>query len=630
MYKDLLELEKHGKQNKGCLLHAMSGDPVRTVGMEPRFSLFQDPALTDLDDSDFWKNRRLKIRCDEARPICGQCTRRAHLLQGEECEYADFSGRTESEVLQERIYGLEARIRDLEAPKPERGSLRLFQPYPEGQDRGQSSQVTEASSNSLEHIHASTPLVPTQLPELSLERHQSLLKSVLSQSFNLGFFLNPTRFWDTAPGHPSDSLTPGLLGTIYVLGSHLQSSASESELESESGEQRPSQLQLQLQLQHSLPRSLSEVPTMLNSTHPHRTVHSIQAEVLLSTYFFDTGRMVEGMYHLNQAVSVVIGAGLDRHRGGVGSRSAVTSNPHSHQGIGIGIGMSPPRQAIEEGERINAFWMVYMLSNVWGAMVGSYAFEGIGTPWGQFDLTDYEQVLYGVHALALCAESSILLNRAATLTSSFDSSPSLSLPSVYTNLGSFDPPDLSDTEKRQFFDSFKALDNLIDSFITSRLPPTAMDGVDRNADPTSQGFSGFGFSVVLLTHTIAYTSCIQLHSLFIHTDPQSLAKSLVSAKASVQLLRQGQASSNGGNGNVRSSAFVVPILGMLWTSIGMVFLKEIEFSRLRRRGGGDVDREGEMMLDLEWLLKTMRGFSGRSVLMRNQYTLLQEALKQLT
>ena len=69
-------------------------------------------------------------RCDGNRPVCGQCSRRSH-LGVVECEYADFDGKTESEVLQDRISGLENRIRELQAPQGSSTFVPLAHPYPE-------------------------------------------------------------------------------------------------------------------------------------------------------------------------------------------------------------------------------------------------------------------------------------------------------------------------------------------------------------------------------------------------------------------------------------------------------------------------------------------------------------------
>ncbi|KAL0577822.1 hypothetical protein V5O48_004150, partial [Marasmius crinis-equi] len=447
--------------------------------------------------------------------------------------------------------GLENRIKELQNPNASR-SVQLVNPY-SGQAQAQ------------------RPSYENPPPEIQ----RILLNAVLTQSFNIGFFLNPSRFWeavmsDSSSGHP-ERPTEGLLTVVNLLGLHLS---------------RPQDAQIQPLLNSSL----QQVSNMLNSTHPSRIIHGIQAEVLLSTYFFDTGRVVEGQYHLDAAVSLAIGVGLHQIRSGRTRRSA-TSLP-------------PPRDAIEEGERINAFWTVYMLSAVWGVALGSAestsVFEGNGgtvdTPW-PLDMVDYEKHgiprgLIGTSTVqnflsqgqsgndrvssvnALSAQASVLLHSAGDLTTRFRS-------------------DISGSERRRLLETFSSLDNLIDSFIDSRLPP--MDGLD----PTSRVFGA-----ALLSHTLAYAACIQLHSPFVDRDPSSMAKSLAAAEASVALLRRAS-----------SASFVSPIMAMLWVSAGRVILKELARLRRSRRGAGGNEREGELLRELERLIEAMMVFAERSVLM---------------
>ncbi|KAF9257560.1 hypothetical protein L218DRAFT_949095 [Marasmius fiardii PR-910] len=494
----------------------------------------------------------VETRCDEVQPVCGGCTRRAHLLHGQPCQYG---GNTESEVLQERVSELENRIRELEGIRET--PLLLFHPYPEPNDwlQNQSTELSfKLSQTTPSEARASS--IPSQPPHAwPLARRQSLLNLFLTQTFNLGFFLNPNRFWDSAlsdlPADHPEKPAPGLLDTVYLLGLHLspRPAANVEELEHHK--------------RVLLSRSLQEVPNMLNSTHPHRIIHRLQAEVLLSTYLFDCGRVLEGRYHLDSAVSLAIGAGLHRIR-------SANREQTGHMEM-----LPPPRDAVEEGERINAFWTVYTLSNVWSAVSESpppgCALDGNGTridtPW-PLDMTDYQK--YGLpyncvgnstvlnflsptrpHVgvvtsnQALHAQASILLVRATNLKFDFDSG---------TNTWNAD--------EGQSFDS---LNNLIDEFIARRLPsiPTT---TSTDSDTT------------LSTRTIAYVSRIQLHSPFIYADPRSLQVSIEAAKSSVQLLRQGGCPS-----------FVSPIMGMLWKIIGSVVRKEV--SRLRRSGAQWSDAE---------------------------------------
>jgi hypothetical protein len=90
-------------------------------------------------------------------------------------------------------------------------------------------------------------------------------------------------------------------------------------------------------------------------------LHTIQAEVLLATYFFQNTRFLEAKYHLGAAVSLVIGSGLHR------IRSAATGGPSApalHT-------LAPPRDPMEECERITAFWTVVTLDNCWTIADGS-------------------------------------------------------------------------------------------------------------------------------------------------------------------------------------------------------------------------------------------------------------------
>ncbi|KAI3612458.1 hypothetical protein WG66_010051 [Moniliophthora roreri] len=544
--------------------------------------------------------RKRKIKCDGGRPTCGQCLRRAH-LGIEECEYADISGRTQSEILEENISRLESRIHELEDPS-RASSVTLHQPY---MGQGQSS----ASASS-----ADAAQVPQEPPD---DVRRSLLSSFLPQGDNFGFFLNATRFWEATLsslpiGHPSRP-TPALLSAVYLVAHYLATRQTQ--------DQRHQQL---------LSQALQEAASTLTSTHPNRVMHGIQAEVLLSTYLFDNGRILEGKYHLSTAVSLAIGAGLHQ------IRSQQNRSPS----------LPPPVDPIEEGERINAFWTVYMLSNMWGVAVGSTSStifdtnpsSEIDTPW-PLDMSEYERASiyawpgsvqlsdffpftqrglsgnivgsstirnflaqtstdapghgshYGSSPLALSVKASVLLDRAATIASSFRAN-------------------MTEAERQEFLNSFSFHEGLIDSFISSSIPP--LNGLDP-ASPL--------FRIALVIHTLSYTAIIQLHSVFAERDARSMSKSLAAAEASVSLLRQ-----------ARHAPLVNPIMAVLWMNAGKVLLQEIGRLRSRRARSGTPsggDREGELHHGLQRLSETMGVFAGSSVLMRDQLSNLQQAHQRL-
>lgn len=123
---------------------------------------------------------------------------------------------------------------------------------------------------------------------------------------------------------------------------------------------------------------------------------AIQAEVLLANFFFAAGRFLEGRYHSSAATSLAITCRLNA----LGLPGAA--------GAGLGMGLvraaydasaAGPGDAVDQGERVNAFWAVYVLDKCWSVALGSPSAISdnstsgarISTPW-PLALADYEQV----------------------------------------------------------------------------------------------------------------------------------------------------------------------------------------------------------------------------------------------
>jgi len=132
-------------------------------------------------------------------------------------------------------------------------------------------------------------------------------------------------------------------------------------------------------------RATQEAATALSGNHPYKVMHSIQAEVLLATYFFSNGRFFEGKYHVANAASTAVSAGLHKIR----STSPI-----------LPATLPPHRDAVEEGERIICAWNVFNLDKCWAvALEDSPNFEHsnhvlaskIDTPW-PLDMDEFEQV----------------------------------------------------------------------------------------------------------------------------------------------------------------------------------------------------------------------------------------------
>lgn len=210
------------------------------------------------------------------------------------------------------------------------------------------------------------------------------IDTFLLHATEFGFFLDVLSFHHSALvaqpfGHPRRP-TPALLTTVYLWGAHLS---------------QPKLLQVD---EHALLiRALHHVATDTLGGHPKRILHTIQANILLATYFFRTARFLEAKDHLGSAVSLMLAVQMHQQR---------SSQSPSWALLGITDEMSPvyhqnsPQSTVEEGEQINGFWAVLSLHK----MI-SFALDPAGsicsalevtslqvdTPW-PFDSCDYRNV----------------------------------------------------------------------------------------------------------------------------------------------------------------------------------------------------------------------------------------------
>ncbi|KAG6812588.1 hypothetical protein H0H92_002057 [Tricholoma furcatifolium] len=184
---------------------------------------------------------------------------------------------------------------------------------------------------------------------LQLERADKSRKldTFIQHATQFGFFLDSGRFFWSAmlPRATGDAArpSPALISASYLWAYHLT-----SRQERANNLEDPREKALLENTLHHLAQDLA-------GTHPHRVVHAIQAEVLLSYYYLKMGKMLQGAHHANSTLSLVIAAELHRKAGGAGG------------------GLAPPVDAVEAGERVDAFWAVLVLNNHWAAIQGSQA-----------------------------------------------------------------------------------------------------------------------------------------------------------------------------------------------------------------------------------------------------------------
>ncbi|KAL0563506.1 hypothetical protein V5O48_018560 [Marasmius crinis-equi] len=202
------------------------------------------------------------------------------------------------------------------------------------------------------------------------------LKALLVQVFfqhvtDLPFFLDKNRFVASIAGTGYDGALNALLATLYLWGVHLCSEGHRRQFESRfatKAQQAVSQGILGMQGGRSKGDSL---------------LYLIQAEILMAQYLFRNWRHTEGRYHMIKALSLATGARLH----------AIRSAEHSSSDSVL----PPPANAVEEGERIRAFWTVMNQNNSCTSVDGSapsnlvYTNEPglrIDTPWPE-DMDTY-------------------------------------------------------------------------------------------------------------------------------------------------------------------------------------------------------------------------------------------------
>ncbi|KAJ3920400.1 hypothetical protein F5877DRAFT_38145, partial [Lentinula edodes] len=178
-------------------------------------------------------------------------------------------------------------------------------------------------------------------------------------AFQFGFFMHGPRLCQLMFSQSNFCLlSPNLLNVIYLWGIHL------------SGDERL--------LAHE-PLFLTRAVTFdLSGQQPRHVVHNIQAEILLVAYFLRLGNVNSAMHRLNSALSLCISYGLHRQ---------ASNRPN----IAISLHLPPPRDSIDQGERIDAFWTTFLFYKALDMknMISLIMDESIDTPF-PLEMSAYE------------------------------------------------------------------------------------------------------------------------------------------------------------------------------------------------------------------------------------------------
>ncbi|KAJ7286750.1 hypothetical protein C8J57DRAFT_571395 [Mycena rebaudengoi] len=585
--------------------------------------------------------RFLKIKCDGQKPMCGPCRKHP---KDDDCEYSDGPARSRTKALEDTVSRLEARLHELEHPEASTPSVMLHDPYastslpqltispphptlrslpnspyhPQPQLLSPSNSPPESLSSPLSPFSPHSPTggsppyqsrshpgpsplgifgTRTTSPspsEPNVEEIQTLLDSFLANASEFGFFMHERRFYESALLLDSSKRpTPALLQAAYTCGAHF------------------------LHLDHEgrfLEKALQCAATDLAASRPHPQafLHTIQAEVLISHYFFLVGRFIEARAHAGTAVALALGGGLHQIR-----------SLHYHDIPILALSedggvrhLHPPADAIEEGERINAFWVVFMLHrNLAVALdpaarvcgVFDTASMQIDTPW-PLDMEGYKQgrLSADVHGdstvrnflnqpvapsstslMELNVKACILLHRAVYMNAEWKSTvPSRDAQSMTT--------------------AFQVTDQLINT-LRAQLPNVAQ--------LSSRGSA----RTILLTRSLLNAATIKLHSIFMYSDPTSRQNCVAAARDMFHF----------GELNLHGLTCLHPIMGTLWMTACYVLADELKRLRsLQNTWPTDAaaDDEKEIYSYFQGGIAALRIFERDSVLMNHQLTKAQGAL----
>lgn len=528
--------------------------------------------------------RRRKMKCDGARPICGQCMRGD---RAEDCEYAANSSYSRTQGLEDTIARMEARIRELENPDNGQGAkLVLRNPYFANEFQQLPSSDLPISSHVAQNVQqaASSNLWWT-LDEPPMHMRENFIDRFLQSAVEVGFFLNTNRFRqsslrDLPHGH-HERPHPVLLSAAYLWGIHL------------TGEPYT---------QHEdaiLTRALSQLTGSLSSTHPQRIMHTIQAKVLLIHYLYANGRLLEGKYHTSSVVGLALAARLNKVR----SSEVTDAKP-----------LPAPVDSVEEGERIRACWTIFSLDKCWAVAFDSppnthcpaeMAGQQLDTPW-PLEMAGYEQGLFSEYGTSNRTSYTLqnFLNEVPASDSGDSALGFLAKGAILWELSTkifHQFRAASGQTLATHIDTFNRLDRLIDQVIASI------------------EIASLGRKEYILPRCIASAAAIRLHSGLANTNALSRGKCMIAAEAIVLSLNSIPD---------LDSAYANPIIASAWTAASQVISSEVTLWRsvVDTVGTHEVERaERDLKRIFNAGLNVMTVLAERSQLIRYQEELTQQS-----
>ncbi|KAF8697202.1 hypothetical protein AX14_001435 [Amanita brunnescens Koide BX004] len=479
--------------------------------------------------------RKRKMRCDGTKPACQQCIRSK---KGDICEYDDGKGKTRTQLLREHVVRLEQRIRELEDPDYISPAVTLCDPHVHS---GSESPTLPEAWSRLQNVPS--PCRSPLLPDIIFSGHRVSSQPPVELAQMLIDIFAPHRHQcglDIHFGRLRESLThplieqrhPALMNAIYLWACFVS---------------RPEPLCQHED--HYLELALKELPDALRGAE--NIVDIIQTSCLLSLYFLANGRYMEGGYHASAAASLAMQSRL-------GDREARLPLIYGYDETGESFELKPPRSDIKAGERILTFWQVYNLDRCWSVVLRKPVVIpdnecSITCPWPQ-SISEYE--MGHVDAASRIPTISAFL-RGGIDPNSF-SIPALRVKAstLFARASDIAMNWGSNIKMDDALHDVQVLEHSIAHFLSTLVNLEQLDAVSAE-DKCS----------LLITHTLAHTSMIQLHRSSSSDDAVSFEKCARAARSCILIIKQLAD---------QDFAFLDPIIGPCWSIVGDFLIQEMD------------------------------------------------------
>ncbi|KAI0081436.1 hypothetical protein K474DRAFT_1682025 [Panus rudis PR-1116 ss-1] len=553
--------------------------------------------------------RKRKMKCDGVRPICTQCVK---ANREAECQYHDKKQVSRTQMLQQKLAKLEARLRELESeqsdcssvssPTPSSAAISVHDPmYQEDTTRSPSDEyaITPDWESALfdNMPYASSSSSPSQLLDAFLPSPPpSDMHGV--GTFDYSMFLvsdsslpGPSHLTlplEFSPGSSSgnkwwedhDTVCQNKRMLIEIFLEHRHQCAFDVHIQrfqnslNLAPHERPHPALLDaiylmgcyfsrsssftVLEPHFLKRALRGISDAMQDND--RVINVLQASCLLALYFFAKGRILEGYYHSSIAARLAVSLGLHQIKTHhwFQSQFASPSPGSSSEEMPLAkssVQLAPPADAIQSEERVSAFWQVFMVDRAWSVATGLPA----ALPDDEHPQAQIE-TMWPTPLSQLTAHDGVIPRYDLVATY-----PTLRAKAVTIFEGSFRLASASAKGTSHWLEH-RAMEMSL-SQLSANLPPVRVDS-ESNSIPL--------IDIDLLTiHTLVQVSIIHLHRELADTNQESYQKCIVAANTVTAYLRQ-----------LSDNEFVYldPINSTCWMTVGDVYLRALAATTLLAQG----------------------------------------------